>query len=587
MKKPSKPSKLAILTITFSYLILNLLFFLSFSKIISQIDYTIKIAPVALLFAILIPIIFIALLTIKVFQIFKDAKKKSSSTKFKTKVILFFSLIAALGMIPQTGLALIFIQNTAKTWLPDNTIPTLTKTYNSIVQNYTDKLEDIDELCENSDFVRIFKNTNYNNSISVDNLWKNIKLIKPEIKTVQVFKSGVEILSLGSENLGVKNGNKRVGNLGKETKKDINNKNIELTRYNKEYTKGGEIYNFIITFDISSNFSNLEKPISDSLSYYKKLDSYKNAIPTFMLIMFCLIFIPIFFIILLLSLYITEEITRPIASIEEASKNVAAGDFSIRIIEKEQTDFNTVINSFNTMISELERKNDIQYEDKKIDTLLNFSNTIKKNMNYSLLPIKDAASEILEISNQQNMNKKVVDNATKILNLSNNIFKSLDDIDKKFKNKLTKISSISMKDCILKAIDKLDIDEEKINIEIKDINDEKIEGDEKLIIELFYNIIKNSIESTNSNLNIVITINKIRKNEKSYKRISIKDNGKGISEEDKIKIFLPYFSKKIGAAGMGLAISERIVFLHKGKIRFESNLDSGTTFYIDLPSNLG
>lgn len=67
-----------------------------------------------------------------------------------------------------------------------------------------------------------------------------------------------------------------------------------------------------------------------------------------------------------------------------------------------------------------------------------------------------------------------------------------------------------------------------------------------------------------------------------------KDNGPGISDKIKNRIFEPYFTTKekgIGT-GMGLDISKQIVESHKGSIHFESEPSMGTTFFIELPVSL-
>ncbi|MCP4046294.1 MAG: response regulator, partial [Gammaproteobacteria bacterium] len=66
---------------------------------------------------------------------------------------------------------------------------------------------------------------------------------------------------------------------------------------------------------------------------------------------------------------------------------------------------------------------------------------------------------------------------------------------------------------------------------------------------------------------------------------SVADSGAGISKEDQDRIFLPFerLSTKAGGAGLGLAISQRLVELLGGSIRLESSLGAGSCFTIKLP----
>lgn len=64
--------------------------------------------------------------------------------------------------------------------------------------------------------------------------------------------------------------------------------------------------------------------------------------------------------------------------------------------------------------------------------------------------------------------------------------------------------------------------------------------------------------------------------------IDIRDNGSGISAEDLIKIFDPYFTTKPKGTGLGLAIVHKIIEAHEGQIRVRSNIGQGTVFSIAL-----
>ena len=78
--------------------------------------------------------------------------------------------------------------------------------------------------------------------------------------------------------------------------------------------------------------------------------------------------------------------------------------------------------------------------------------------------------------------------------------------------------------------------------------------------------------------------NKLLLPQGNYVKISIKDNGTGISEKDIANIFDPYFTTKSKGNGLGLATTYSIIKNHHGKITVESRLNEGTTFYIYLPA---
>jgi signal transduction histidine kinase len=64
---------------------------------------------------------------------------------------------------------------------------------------------------------------------------------------------------------------------------------------------------------------------------------------------------------------------------------------------------------------------------------------------------------------------------------------------------------------------------------------------------------------------------------------AVKDNGTGISDDLRDKIFSPNFTTKNAGMGLGLAMVKNIVETSEGRIWFESALGEGTTFFVELP----
>ena len=60
--------------------------------------------------------------------------------------------------------------------------------------------------------------------------------------------------------------------------------------------------------------------------------------------------------------------------------------------------------------------------------------------------------------------------------------------------------------------------------------------------------------------------------------------GRGISDEEKTRLFEPYFSTKKSGMGLGLAIVSSIITDHKGMIRVQDNKPVGARFIIELPA---
>jgi len=119
--------------------------------------------------------------------------------------------------------------------------------------------------------------------------------------------------------------------------------------------------------------------------------------------------------------------------------------------------------------------------------------------------------------------------------------------------------------------------------------------DEIRITQVIHNIVLNSIQATPKGGNITITASNERISDDStwplrkghYIKLSIHDNGSGITPENQKKIFLPFFSTKVGGKGLGLAMAYSIIRRHNGHITVESSPGKGARFTIYLPAATG
>jgi two-component system nitrogen regulation sensor histidine kinase NtrY len=108
-------------------------------------------------------------------------------------------------------------------------------------------------------------------------------------------------------------------------------------------------------------------------------------------------------------------------------------------------------------------------------------------------------------------------------------------------------------------------------------------ADKSQLIRVFTNIIQNAIQSIPSTRkgNIALQVTKVVNNNI---RVTISDNGEGIDKEKAEKLFQPYFTTKSSGTGLGLAMCKDILEQFGGRIWFESKLNEGSSFHIELPT---
>ncbi|MBK7854285.1 MAG: HAMP domain-containing histidine kinase [Bacteroidetes bacterium] len=126
---------------------------------------------------------------------------------------------------------------------------------------------------------------------------------------------------------------------------------------------------------------------------------------------------------------------------------------------------------------------------------------------------------------------------------------------------------------------------ENININFIDLSSGACEvyADREQLIRVFSNLIKNAIQSIPPSRKGEITITLSQTNYDAI--VKIEDNGTGMDEEVKARVFTPNFTTKSAGSGLGLAMVKNILESSGGKISFDSSPGVGTVFQVTLPLN--
>jgi PAS domain S-box-containing protein len=124
-----------------------------------------------------------------------------------------------------------------------------------------------------------------------------------------------------------------------------------------------------------------------------------------------------------------------------------------------------------------------------------------------------------------------------------------------------------------------------IKLQIQKLENIEIVADKIKIKQIIYNLLSNAIKFTpdNGEVNLLAAVNHNRI------KISVRDTGIGISEEDLDQLFMPFkqidsqLSRQYNGSGLGLSIVKKLVELHGGNISVESKVGEGSTFAFTIP----
>lgn len=125
-----------------------------------------------------------------------------------------------------------------------------------------------------------------------------------------------------------------------------------------------------------------------------------------------------------------------------------------------------------------------------------------------------------------------------------------------------------------------------INLKLEDV-DGVVHADAQQLKQVLINLIQNSAENIGRNGTVTLRTRRDTAELSGRQRPAVvfvvEDTGKGIPPEVEVRLFDPFFTTKDGGTGLGLAISARIVEKHGGLLRYETQLNQGTTFEIVVP----
>jgi signal transduction histidine kinase len=146
-------------------------------------------------------------------------------------------------------------------------------------------------------------------------------------------------------------------------------------------------------------------------------------------------------------------------------------------------------------------------------------------------------------------------------------------------------------DRILKEVHSLlnpQLERAGIDLKLENGREILVHADAQQLKQVLINLIQNSAESIGRNGAITLSARRetaeFEGRERPAAILAVSDTGQGIPPEVEARLFDPFFTTKEGGTGLGLAISARIVDNHGGVLRYETELNQGTTFEIVLPA---
>lgn len=289
----------------------------------------------------------------------------------------------------------------------------------------------------------------------------------------------------------------------------------------------------------------------------------------------------IFVVFVILSFLASRVITYPFAYLTQKIRSTTLTKENEPLVWQADDEIGLLVREYNTMLLNLEKSKKALAQSEKESAWREMAQQVAHEIKNPLTPMKLKLQHLKRVLSEASSTEEAYEKPI------NNLLQQVDtlsDIATTFSafakmpipvNERMDVSQVLKRTIGLFSAQDVLIER---NIPIDKI---WVMADEKLLGRIFNNLILNAIQSTKEDMQAKIHVDVEVLNKKV--RISIADEGRGIPEDIKDKVFIPKFSTKREGSGIGLAIAKRGVEHAGGSIWFESFEGEGTTFFIEFP----
>lgn len=289
----------------------------------------------------------------------------------------------------------------------------------------------------------------------------------------------------------------------------------------------------------------------------------------------------------LLSAWVSARVTRPIARLAAGAREVAAGDWAVRVDVRSHDEVGQLARDFNHMTQQLAEQRDRLVQAERVAAWREIARRLAHELKNPLFPLQ------LTLENLQRAREQTPEQFDEVFKESIATLRSELDNMKTIVGRFSDFSkmptpqlqSVNLNESVRNAVRLFDAQfnvsgRPPINPELYlDESVPLIQADPDLLHRALSNLVLNSLDAMPAGG--TLTIRTGQKN--GTVRVDVTDTGTGLTPEECERLFTPYYTTKRHGTGLGLAIVQAVVSDHHGKISVESTPGTGATFRIELP----
>ena len=509
-----------------------------------------------------IPAILLIVLGISIFHLFMDRLLHRPGSKFNSKLIFYFTLIAIFSVTPITLMTSTALNEIVLFWHNIDAAAAARAANSFTADNYFLHRERFENIIRQNDFSRVTRLPQDILSVQefhlADNVWTESSFTGSE-QFALPFPPSLEN-----------------GFLAREMPRDYGT--IRYVQIQPPTIR-------LISYNLGGDFDSGKSALENQVERFETINLLRKNMWPLMVYYYVVFFLPSLLMTIIIAISFSRRIANPIVDLTEATKRIAEGDFSIQILSRRDDEIGVLIRSFNSMVQDIEKSRAALVKEEKISVWQNMAQQLAHEIKNPLTPIKLSAERMLKRwrDNPENIGEILESSMMAIIQETEGLSSLLNEFRTLSKPMEMSKSSTNLREPVEEVINSYSSSYSGVKFDIDHIQgDMQVKIDKHRLSQILTNLVINAIDAMNGSGLIEIRTDLVKKREACYCRISVKDSGKGINTQEGRLIFTPYYTTKESGTGLGLAIVERIVNDHGGAIWFDSAEGMGTTFYIDL-----
>jgi len=291
------------------------------------------------------------------------------------------------------------------------------------------------------------------------------------------------------------------------------------------------------------------------------------------------------FVAVLASLWFAARVTRPVVSLAEAARRVAAGDLNAKVEVESSDELGELAAAFNRMTEDLVQQKDRTLQAERVAAWRELARRLAHELKNPLFPLQVTVENLVRAKQKSpEMFEEVFHEGTATLLAEINNLKTIIGRFSEFsKMPQPQRRPTHVNDVVRSVLRVFQAQlQEKNQIAVRTTLAEalpEISADPELLHRALQNLVLNAIDALPQGGELAIRT----RNLGDRIELSVSDTGSGLTQEECGRLFTPYYTTKQHGTGLGLAIVQSVVSDQGGKISVESTKEKGTTFRIELP----